>query len=123
MTLEELYAQIGGSYQEALDRMRSERLVSKFVVKFLADDSCSRLMDAWDAGDEAAAFKAAHEAKGVCSNLCMTKLAALTAEITETLRPGNDELRTNTDVDALVNDLRRLYGHVTARISEFAGQQ
>ena len=39
MTLRECYDALGGSYDEVLGRLRSERLVQKFVLKFLADGS------------------------------------------------------------------------------------
>ena len=35
MTLQECYAALGGNYDDAISRLRSERLVTKFVVKFL----------------------------------------------------------------------------------------
>ena len=39
MTLQECYAAMEGDYQDALGRLRSDRLVQKFVLKFLADGS------------------------------------------------------------------------------------
>ena len=40
MTLQDLYTQIGGDYEGVLGRlMNSERMVQKFVLKFLADGS------------------------------------------------------------------------------------
>ena len=39
MTLQECYAAMGGNYNDALGRLRSERLVQKFVLKFLTDGS------------------------------------------------------------------------------------
>ena len=35
MTLQEFYAATGGGYEDALGRLHSERLVQKFVLKFL----------------------------------------------------------------------------------------
>ncbi len=69
MDLRELYDQIGGSYDEAIGRLRTEPLVGTFVVRFAADASIPNLLDAWSRGDEQAAFEAAHAAKGVCQNL------------------------------------------------------
>ena len=39
MTLKECYDALGGDYDEAMGRLRSERLVQKFVLKFLDDGS------------------------------------------------------------------------------------
>ena len=39
MTLKECYAAMGGDYDEVIGRLRSERLVQKFVLKFLDDGS------------------------------------------------------------------------------------
>jgi len=44
MTLKECYAAMGGNYEDAIGRLRSERLVQKFVLKFLADPSYDLLM-------------------------------------------------------------------------------
>lgn len=120
MTVEELYGAIGGSYAEMLKRLPAEQLVAQFVVKFLDDTACAEVVSAWRAGDEAAAFEAAHKAKGVCANLSITSLADLTSEICEALRPGNDELRASTDVDALVVRLEGMHDDVMKEISAFA---
>lgn len=123
MTVQELYASIGGDYNEAIGRLRAERLVSRFVVKFLADTSCKDLIDAWGRGDEGTAFRAAHTAKGVCANLSLTKLANLASSITEALRPGNEDLRAQTDVDALVSQFSESYANAVACINRFADEQ
>lgn len=39
MTLKECYIAIGGDYENVLERLRSERLVQKFVLRFLDDKS------------------------------------------------------------------------------------
>jgi len=123
MTAEQLYERIGGSYEEALGRMGSDRLISRFIVMFTKDESCGDVVSSWNAGDETAAFNAAHTAKGVCGNLSLTKLAELTSTITEALRPGNDKLRATTDVDALVNELARMHGETVTAIAEFEQAQ
>lgn len=122
MTLEELYSQIGGDYNEAMGRLRMEKLIGKFIVKFLDDASCKNLIEAWAAGDETATFEAAHSAKGVCSNLALTDLAKLADEITEALRPGNDSLRAQTDVDALVSQLEAAYAKAVEGIEAYQAQ-
>ena len=39
MTLQECYAAMGGNYEEVLGRLRSDRLIQKFVMKFVNDSS------------------------------------------------------------------------------------
>lgn len=119
MTLEELYGRIGGNYAEALSRLQMEKIINKFIVKFIDDQSCSNLVDAWSRGDEEAAFEAAHTAKGVCVNLSLSELASLANEITEALRPGNEELRAQTDVDALVQQLDEMHAKMVAEIAAY----
>lgn len=119
MTLKELYAQIGGNYDEAVSRLRMERLIDRFIVRFLDDHSCQELVAAWGAGDEDAAFKAAHTAKGVCANLSLTTLQDLASQICEALRPGNEALKAQTDVDALVAELDAAYATTVSGIEAY----
>lgn len=123
MTLQELYDQIGGNYAEAISRLRMENLVGRFVVRFMDDTSCKDLMAAWAAGDDEAAFKAAHAAKGVCANLSLTRLCDLSTQICEALRPGNEALRAQTDIDALVAELSDAYDLAVEHISAYKDAQ
>ncbi len=107
MTLKECYAALGGDYDEAMGRLRSERLVQKFVLKFLNDGSHQLLCDSLAAGDRDEAFRAAHTIKGVCANLAFNALLNSSEALTEALRdgrppqPGEEELiaRVNADYD------------------------
>lgn len=120
MTLQELYDRIGGDYAEAIGRLRMEKLINRFIVRFLDDTSCTELVSAWKNGDERATFQAAHSAKGVCANLSLTKLASLASDITEALREGNEDLRAQTDVDALVDELEAAYAMTVETIAAYA---
>ena len=88
MTLQECYAAMEGNYGDAIGRLRSERLVQKFVLKFLGDGSYDLLCRSMDSGDYQEAFRAAHTIKGVCQNLSMTKLLNSSSELSEALRNG-----------------------------------
>lgn len=88
MTLQECYAAMGGNYDEVLGRLRSERLVQKFVVKFLNDGSYDLLCQSLEAGNYEDAFRAAHTMKGVCQNLSIDRLDASSSALTEALRSG-----------------------------------
>ena len=98
MTLKECYVSLNGDYDEVMGRLRSERLVQKFVLKFLNDGSYRLLLDSLAAGDRDEAFRAAHTIKGVCANLGFTSLLGSREKLTEALRdgkpaqPGEEEL-------------------------------
>ena len=52
----------------------SERLVQKFVLKFLDDGGYALLRSSLEAGDREVAFRVAHTIKGVCTNLVFNDL-------------------------------------------------
>ena len=45
MTIKECYEQLGQNYEEVLDRLGSEVILKKFVIKFLDDPSFQMLED------------------------------------------------------------------------------
>ena len=88
MTLQECYAALGGDYEEVLGRLRSERLIQKFLLKLPADPSYDLLTRSMDAQDYSEAFRAAHTIKGVCQNLAFTALYQSSCQLSEALRNG-----------------------------------
>lgn len=105
MTLKECYTALGGDYDEVMGRLRSERLVQKFVLKFLNDGSYQLLRDSLAAGEREEAFRAAHTIKGVCANLAFSTLLESSEALTEALRdgkppePGEDALLARVEED------------------------
>lgn len=103
MTLKECYEALGGDYEDVVGRLRSERLIQKFVLKFPEDGSYALLHDSLKAGNVQEAFRAAHTIKGMCQNLSFTKLAESGAALTERLRAGSaegtEELLSKVDAD------------------------
>lgn len=89
MTLKECYIAMNANYEDVIGRLRSERLVQKFVLKFLDDKSFDALYRALQNGETTEAFRAAHTIKGVCQNLSFTALERSSEAITETLRSGD----------------------------------
>lgn len=102
MTLQECYKTIG-SYEDVMGRLRSERLVQKFVLKFLTDGSYENLHKSLEEKNYEEAFRAAHTIKGVCQNLSFNKLEASSHDLTEALRHGYtpqvEELLGRVDAD------------------------
>ncbi len=88
MTLQECYAALGGDYADVMARLRSERLVQKFVLKFADDPSYALLRQSLADGNGDEAFRAAHTIKGMCANLGFSALLASDSELTEILRAG-----------------------------------
>lgn len=88
MTLQECYQALGGDYEEVLARLRSERLVKKFVLKFLNDKSYELFCAMMAEKNEEEAFRAVHTIKGVCQNLGFTRLLQSSSRMSDALRHG-----------------------------------
>lgn len=89
MTLKECYTALEGDYNSVLSRLMTEKLVSKFVLKFLNDKSYENLINALNSENTEDAFREAHTLKGVCQNLSFDRLFQSSNEITEALRNGD----------------------------------
>ena len=114
MTLQECYTALGGDYEDVLGRLRSERLVQKFVLKFLDDTNLDLLCRSLSEGNCEEAFRAAHTIKGMCLNLGFTRLAESSSQMTEALRAGDlDEGR------ALLEGVRADYDRAVDAIRAF----
>ena len=114
MTLEECYAAMGGDYADAIGRLRSERMVQKFVLKLPKDESFSLLCRSWDAKDYKEAFRASHTIKGICQNLSITRLGSSAAQLTDALRGGWTPAS-----DALLEEVKRDYQDTVDAIAAF----
>lgn len=112
MTMQECYKAIGADYDDVLGRLRSERLIQKFVLKFLEDGSYDLLCSSMAEGDLDTAFRASHTIKGVCSNLGFTQLGKSSHDLTEALRARKGEEaagllgQVQTDYDKTVSAIR-----------------
>lgn len=91
MTLQECYTELGGNYEEVISRLRSDRLVQKFIIKFLSDGSYELLCESLEKKAYEEAFRAAHTIKGICQNLGFSKLLESSSNLTEALRHGQYE--------------------------------
>ena len=117
MTLKECYTAIGGDYEGVLSRLRSERLIQKFVLKFLDDDSYNQLCRTMEAKDYAEAFRAAHTLKGVCQNLGFTELGESSSDVTEALRAEN-----GAEAERLIGKVHEDYRKTSETIRDFKAQ-
>ena len=114
MTLRECYAALGGDYDDALGRLRSEKLVNKFVLRFLDDESYGLLCASMEAKNYAEAFRAAHTIKGICSNLSFTMLGRSSSELSAALRNGY-----TPEADALTERVKEEYRRTEAAIRAY----
>ena len=115
MTIRECYSALGGDYDGVIGRLRSERLVQKFVLKFPADGSYELLLHSLEEGNAQEAFRAAHTIKGMCQNLGFTALEHSSTALTEKLRGGELE-GYETYLPAVKED----YARTVAAIAAFA---
>ena len=114
MTLQECYAAMGGNYEEVLGRLRSDRLIQKFVLKFVDDGSYQLLLDSMSSQNYEEAFRAAHTIKGVCQNLGLTRLLNSSSQLSEALRHGY-----TPEADGLAEQVGRDYQDTVGAIRAF----
>lgn len=117
MSLKDCYTALGGNYDEVLGRLRSERMIQKFVLKFLNDGSFDNLCEAMKNGSTEEAFRAAHTIKGVCQNLSFTKLGQSSSELTEALRGGF-----SPEAEQLAEQVKADYQQTVSAIREFEAE-
>ena len=95
MTLQDCYNMLGGSYEQAANRLPSAGLIKRFVTKFLDDSTFSELCRAMQSGERKDAFRAAHTLKGVCANLSFDRLFSSADQLTELLRSETETIPPN----------------------------
>ena len=117
MSLKDCYKALEGDFDEVLGRLRSERMIQKFVLKFLNDGSYENLCRALEEGNNEEAFRAAHTIKGVCQNLSFTKLGNSSSSLTEALRDGG-----TSQAAELAEQVKSDYQQTVAAIREFEAE-
>lgn len=111
--MQAFFAAVGGSYEGVMERLPSEALVRRFLLKFPADPSYGALTASLEAEDWEGAFRAAHTLKGTAANLGLTALQLAAAALTEALRP-----RTGAPDKSLVDAVTNAYETVLAAIRQ-----
>jgi len=86
MTLQEFYTTIGGDYEGAMKRLRTDKLAVRLIGKFPEDGSFALLQAAVAEGSQEDIFRAAHTLKGLALNLGFTRLGNSSSELTEATR-------------------------------------
>lgn len=119
MTLEELYREIGGSYEQAVSVLRVEKLVDKHIRRLATNGVVDRVVAAKAGMDAAELFESAHAMKGVCGNLGLTELAEAAGEIAEEFRPGNPRRFSDREVADRIDRISEIYRRTTAGIRKY----
>ena len=122
MTLEELYALIGGDYTQALRVLRVEKLVDKHIRKLTKNGVVDSLIAAGEDMDPTRLFETAHAVKGVCANLGLTQIADTASDIAEEYRPGNPRTMTDDEVKGKLETVAELYGKATEGIGQYVAE-
>lgn len=119
MNLQELYAHIGGDYDQALRVLRMEKLIDKHIRKLTKNGVVEQLLAAGEAMDPARLFEAAHAAKGVCANLGLGTLSDMASEIAEEYRPGNPRRLTDAQVKEKLAAISEKYALAAQGIRQY----
>lgn len=114
MTIKDVYDIIHEDYQDVYDRFQMERMIQKYVLKFIEDPNFSLLKQGLECCDEQEAFRAGHTLKGVCANMGFLKLEKLSSQITELLRQYEIE-----NAKRLFPDLEKEYELIRTTIIQF----
>ena len=119
MTLQELYQQIGGDYEQALKVLRVEKLVDKHIRKLPGNGLIESLLAAGERMDPTELFETAHAVKGNYANLGLIRLSAVASEICEEFRPGNARRFSDGEVREKLREIGVAYGKVTEGIRAY----
>ena len=117
MTIQECYQKLGGEFAQVEKRLPSVSLVRKFIIKFLDDDSYSKLCLAVQNGQREEAFRAAHTLKGVSANLGFSRLLTSAGALTELLRAGAETIP--VDAAALLEEVKQDYELIVSVIRAY----
>lgn len=107
MNVKQFYIETNGDYDKALSLMMNDILIAKLLGKFIANNSCDQLINAYENKNYRDVFSSSHALKGVAGNLSLTPLFELASKITETTRNSDD---VNLDQD--IEELKSIYQKV-----------
>lgn len=119
MTLQELYQQIGGDYDQALRVLRVEKLVDKHIRKLTKNGLIEALVGAGETMDPTQLFETSHAVKGNCANLGLANLSAAASEISEEFRPGNTRHLTDAEVKEKLGQIDAMYRKAAEGIARY----
>ena len=86
MQLNECYKAFGGDYESVRKRIPGDKIIIKFLIKFLSEPSYEKLCRTLEEEDYKEAFRAVHSIKGISANLGFPALLDSSGILTEYLR-------------------------------------
>ena len=119
MTLEELYTEIGGDYDQAIGVLRMEKLMDKHIRKLVDNGVVDSLIDAGKSMDSTELFETSHMVKGVCANLGLVTLSEKASEISEEFRPGSTRKLSDAEVSDKLAEIEELYKKTVDGIKKY----
>ena len=122
MTIQELYAKIGGNYEQAQKIMKMDKLIDRYVRKLAASGTYEKLAEAGKSMDPTLMFESAHAMKGVCANLGLDALSALAGEIADEFRPGRERKWDDAALAQKLEELKALYAKTQEGIRRYSAQ-
>ena len=123
MTLQELYVLIEGDYEQAIKVLRIEKLLDKHIRKLPNNTVFEELFLAIEKMDGNAIFESSHAIKGLCSNLGLNKLAALSAEVCDEFRQGNARKMGDLEVKNKISQIKSLFEKTCDGIHQYEAAQ
>lgn len=109
MTIQELYEEIGGNYAHAVQIMKMDKMINRYISKLRSSKVYESLAAAGETMDGAAIFEAAHAMKGVCANLGLDDLSSEVSKLAEEFRPGTARTMGDEEVKALLAKVGEMY--------------
>ena len=123
MTLEELYAEIGGNYQQAIRTMRLDRLIDKHIVKLAQSDLFAKLDESSAELDPDTVFGAVHNIKGTCGNLALMGFYDKASVLSDEFRKGRPRTMSDDEARQKIAELMDDFEGIKATILAYAAQK
>lgn len=119
MTLQELYRNMDGDYNQALCVLHVEKLIDKHIRKFQNNGVVDAVLAAGKDMDDNALFETTHALKGVSANLGLVGLSEIASELTEEFRPGHARTLSDAEVAARLEELETRYRKTVEAIKQY----
>jgi HPt (histidine-containing phosphotransfer) domain-containing protein len=114
MNIQEFYDSIDESYENVSSRMMgNQKLVEKFVRKFLDDPTYEQIKEAVNKMDYDEILRTTHTMKGIASNLEFTHLQQKSAKAVDMIRAGQCE-----EVLPVIGEIEKEYQKVIEQIQK-----
>lgn len=118
MSMFELYNKIGADYQVAQSRLGNEKIIERFIKRFVEDKTFESLKAAYASDDEAVIYQEICTFMEVCGSLSLNRLAETAGVIMDAYRPENTSIRDAFHVADLFDTLFEQYDSTLAEMKK-----